>query len=189
MKKKLKQSKKPLKLDLGCGDNKREGFFGIDIAKTKSTDMVADLFKFPWPFKDNSVDEVFASHFFEHVPQKLRGKFMDEIYRILVPCEKENNQPIKGFCHFIVPYYSSMRAVQDFTHEWPPIAETSFLYFNKQWRIDNRLNHYPVTCDFDFFYGYSPDPILMTKNEELRTFAFKNYINAIQDLNITLMKR
>ncbi len=188
----MKKAKKVLKLDLGCGDNKRDGFFGIDIAKTKSTDMVRDLFKFPWPFEDNSVDEIFASHFFEHVPQKIRGKFMDEIYRILKPCEKDPNNPnipIKGFCQFIVPYWSSMRSVQDFTHEWPPICETSFLYFNKQWRDTNKLSHYGVKCDFDFSYAYSPDPILMTKNEVYRAEAFKSDINSIMDLNVTLMKR
>lgn len=185
----MKKLKGPIKLDLACGDNKKEGFYGVDIAKTPSVDLVFDLFKFPWPFADNSVDEIFSSHFFEHIPGPIRGKFMDEIYRILVPAEKDGNRPIKGFCQFITPYYSSMRAIQDFTHQWPPICETSFLYFNKDWRTTNKLAHYPVTCDFDFFYGYSPDPVLNTKNDEYRAFAFKNYINAIADLHVTLVKR
>jgi SAM-dependent methyltransferase len=127
--KKLKKQK-TLKLDLGCGNNKQEGFTGVDFKKTPAVDIVHDLFKFPWPFKDNSVEETFSSHFFEHVPGSIRGKLMDEVYRILIP---------GGKAVFITPYWSSMRSVQDFTHQWPPICETSYLYFNKGWREQNKL--------------------------------------------------
>ncbi len=55
----------PLKLDLGCGPNPREGFHGVDSIKFDKVGTVADLTK-PWPFENDSVDEVHCSHFVEH---------------------------------------------------------------------------------------------------------------------------
>lgn len=170
----------PLRLDLGCGDNKREGFHGVDVAKTASTDTVIDILKFPWPWADGAVAEVHSSHFFEHIPGKVRPKFMDELWRVLA---------VGGQVTLIVPYYANMRAVQDFTHEWPPVCEASFLYFNRKWREDNKLAHYPVTCDFDFTYGYAMAQDWAQRSEDAQRDAVRLYINVIQDLQVTLTKR
>lgn len=171
---------KLIKLDIGCGQNKQQGFIGIDNAKIDGVDIVHDLFTFPWPIADNSVEEAFSSHFFEHVPGLLRGKFMDEVYRVLVD---------GGKATFITPYYSSMRAVQDFTHQWPPICECSYLYFNKGWREANKLTHYGATCDFDFTYGYILDSIVSQKHVDQQQFAIKHQINSVSDLQVVLTKR
>ncbi|MEO6513270.1 MAG: hypothetical protein ABIR37_01165 [Candidatus Saccharimonadales bacterium] len=188
---------KPFKLSLACGDNKPEGFYGVDIAKTSSTDYVQDLFKFPWTqFKDNSVDEIECSHFVEHIPhgngyEDTFFKFFDEIHRILKPAEFDPanpNIPLKGFMNIVCPYYSSMRAWQDPTH-MRAISEASFLYLNKQWRIDNKLDHYDVTCDFDFSYGYVLTPEWQTRSQESQAFAMKHYINVISDIQVMLVKR
>lgn len=171
-----------IKLDLGCGDNKREGFKGVDFVKTSATDYVHDLFRFPWPFKDSSVEEAHCSHFFEHVPAKLRGKWMDELYRILAP---------GGKCTLITPYYNSIRATQDFTHEWPPVSPNSYLYFNKGWREQNKLTHghYEMKCDFDFTYGYSINAAWASKSEETRNFGINHYQNVVDDLHCTVVSR
>lgn len=182
MVKKKTKSKKLLKLDLGCGDNKKEGFTGVDKFKTPSVDVVHDLLEYPWPFKDNSVEEVHSSHFLEHVPGMDRPRFMEELYRILVP---------GGKASIITPYARSPRATQDFTHQWPPISEETYLYFNKQWREDNKLTHgyYDIEADFDCTYGYSIDGIWNMKAEEARSFAARHYWNVIADLWVTLIKR
>jgi SAM-dependent methyltransferase len=171
-----------LKLDLGCGDNKREGFKGVDFVKTKSTDYVHDLMKTPWPFKTNSVEEIHCSHFFEHIPAKMRPKFMDEIYRVLAP---------DGKATIICPYFKSVRAIQDFSHEWPPIAENTFLYFNKKWREENKLTHgfYQMVCDFDFTYGYQMNQLWASKSEDARNFAIGAYWSVIDDIHVTLTSR
>jgi predicted SAM-dependent methyltransferase len=65
----LAPSPSELKLDLGCGQNPREGFDGVDLYGDKAKHKV-DLFKFPWPFADNSVDEIHCSHFMEHIPSR-----------------------------------------------------------------------------------------------------------------------
>jgi predicted SAM-dependent methyltransferase len=177
-----KPKKSLLKLDLGAGNNCREGFVGVDFVKTPAVKYVHDLFKFPWPFKDNSVEEVHISHFFEHIPAKTRPKFMDELYRVLAP---------EGKVTIITPYYNSVRATQDFTHEWPPISPNSFLYFNRKWREDNKLTHgfYEMTCSFDFTYGYALQGVWGSKSEEARAFAVTHYNEVISDLHTTLISR
>lgn len=182
-----KKQKKPelLRLDLACGDSKREGFRGVDRVKTKSTDIVHDLLKFPWPFADESTIECHISHFIEHIPMiEVNGvdlffRFFDEIYRILVP---------KGRVSIVAPYYSSVRAWQDPTHR-RTISERTFLYLNKQWREENKLAHYKVNCDFGFSYGYSiGNPRWQSASEEARPFAMNHYMNVIDDIQVTLTK-
>ncbi len=191
------KTKKAVRLSLACGDNKPKGFMGVDIAKTKSADYVQDLLKFPWKqFKTSSVDEIECSHFVEHIPhgngyQDPFFQFFDEIYRILKPATFDPNNPnvpLTGFATITCPYYSSMRAWQDPTHQ-RAISEASFLYLNKQWRVDNRLDHYPVTCDFDFSYGYVVNPEWQSRSEEARGFAVQHYINAVNDIQVILTKR
>lgn len=174
------------KLDLGCGQVPREGFTGVDIVKTGKAVIACNLMQFPWVdsedsgFATGSVEEVHCSHFFEHVPGPLRMAFMDELYRVL----KDNAKAT-----FITPYYSSMRAVQDPTHAWPPICEATYLYFNKSWRDANKLDHYPVSCDFDFTYGYAIDPTWAVRAHDAQAFGLKHYMNTAGDIQVTLTKR
>src|SRR5436190_24204554 len=67
-----------------------------------------------WKVKSGSIDELTCVGVFEYVPGKLRGKFMDEVYRVLAP---------EGKATFTVPYWNSNRAVQDYRYEWPPLCE------------------------------------------------------------------
>lgn len=177
-----KKEKTLLKLDLGCGEHKKEGFLGVDRSKVKGVDQVVDLSKYPWPWKDGSVGEVHCSHFFEHVPGMMRPRFMDELHRIL---EKGAKAVI------IVPYGNSDRAVQDYTHAWPPVVAESFLYFNKEWRTKNGLTHgdYAMKCDFDFGYGYALDPSVATRSADVQQFSLRHYQNAASDLMVTLTKK
>jgi SAM-dependent methyltransferase len=55
------------RLELGCGNNKRPGFFGIDIAPGEAVDRVLDIEREPLPFADDSVDYIYSSHTFEHL--------------------------------------------------------------------------------------------------------------------------
>lgn len=167
-----------LKLDLGCGENKREGFTGVDFFA--NADLKVDLFQFPWPWDSDTVEEVWCSHFFEHIPGPMRIPWMDELWRILVP---------KGKATIIVPYWSSPRAIQDPMHQWPPVAEQSFLYFNKAWKTMNKLNHYLGQADFDFTYGYYFDVETAQKNQETQSFFVKHYIQSVNDLQVNLVKR
>lgn len=194
---KAPKSDEPLRLSLACGDRVPEGFKGVDIVKTETADYVQDLLSFPWSqFADNSVDEIECTCFVEHIPHgDSRNdpffQFFDEIYRILKPAEFDPNNPnipLKGFARISCPYYTSSRAWWDPTHH-RAISEQSFLYLNKQWRIDNKLDHYPVSCDFDFSYGYILEPEWQNRNQEAQAFAIKHYNNVVTDIQVQLVKR
>lgn len=179
---------KSVKINLACGQQKQEGFIGIDKVKTDATDIVYDLEIYPWSFiPDNCVDELTCSHFVEHV--KDLPKFMDEIYRIMKsPIVNKDGEKVNSKVTIICPYYSSMRAWQDPTHV-RAICEASFLYYNKQWREVNKLDHYGIKSDFDFSYGYQLNPDWAARSQEARDFAIKHYWNVISDIYVTLTKK
>lgn len=60
-----------LRIDLGCGSNKKEGTIGVDMAPGPGVDFVMDLTSQPLPFPDRSVGYVHSSHFLEHVEAVL----------------------------------------------------------------------------------------------------------------------
>lgn len=167
----------PFKLDIACGQTRPEGFYGVDIAKGENVDMVYDLEKFPWPFPDNSVDEATCSHYIEHTKDII--KFMDEVYRILKPGAKALIR---------APYYNSVRAWQDPTHT-RVISEATFLYYNREWRVNNKLDHYPIKSDFDYGFGYDFMPDWAMRSEEAKAFAVRHYTNVVADIQVVLTKR
>jgi hypothetical protein len=169
-----------LRLNLGCGQVKMDGYTGVDRSSDCGADVVHDLTSMPWPFESDSVEEARASHFLEHLTGVQRMAFMDELWRVLKP---------QGAATIITPYWASARAIQDPTHQWPPIAESSYLYFNKQWREGNGLAHYPIRCDFDFTYGYQIEQPWAVRSAEARDFAVRHYQHVVTDLQVVLTKR
>lgn len=67
-------------LHLGCGPQKIPGSIGIDINKKVNPDVVHNLDKFPYPFKDNQFDIVIADNIMEHLENI--PKVMEELHRI-----------------------------------------------------------------------------------------------------------
>ncbi len=167
----------PFRLDVACGQNKTPGFFGVDIAKEKDVDVVWDLEKFPWPFPDNSVDEIVCNHYIEHTKDLI--SFMQELHRIMVP---------GGQALIRAPYYNSMRAWQDPTHT-RAISEATFLYYNQDWLKANKLDHYGITADFDYNFGYDFTPDWAMRSEESKAFAVRHYTNVVSDIQVILTKR
>lgn len=165
-----------MKLDIACGQNKQQGFQGVDIAPGPGVDYVWDLEQYPWePFADNTVEEVYVSHYAEHTKDLLR--FMDEIWRIAKDGAKIT---------IIGPYYTSIRAWQDPTHT-RTLSENTWLYCSAAWRKANGLDHYPIHGDFSveqvllFF-----NPPWDKKSEEARQFAKTHYWNVVSDILVEL---
>jgi ubiquinone/menaquinone biosynthesis C-methylase UbiE len=165
-----------VKLHIACGQQKQPGFKGVDTAKYPEVDFVWDLEKFPWkPFEDGSVEEVYCAHYIEHTSDLM--KFMDEVWRICQNGAKAT---------FTAPYYSSMRAWQDPTHK-RAISEATFLYSDKNWRVANKLDHYPIKCNFKvekmvlFF-----NPPWDKKTDEAKQFAQQHYWNVVSDILVEL---
>ncbi len=93
-----------LRLDLGCGPRKTEGFIGVDIHDWQGVDVVADLTR-RFPFPDNSVDEIKAYDVIEHLPDRLHT--MNEMWRICKP---------EAIVDILVPSTDGRGAFQDPTH-------------------------------------------------------------------------
>lgn len=194
------------RIDLACGDNKKEGFVGIDIIKTNCTDYIVDLQRFPWPIESESVEEIFCGHYIEHIPHdsgvkeaieeattfeefkelykeksKVDGfiKFLNELYRILKP---------EGKARLIAPYYTSERAYGDPTHV-RYIADFTCYYMNRIWMKECHLEHYGMNCNFDVSLSYAITNEMTLKSEEVRNNAFLHDWNVISDIIIDLVKK
>lgn len=167
-----------LRLDLACGNNKRAGFVGVDVTKEGTqADIEHDPETYPWPFAADSVDEVFCSHFIEHVSDLVA--FMNELWRVLKP---------GGAAQFVAPYYTSVRASQDPTHK-RFISEPLFLYFDSEWREANRLSHYPISCDFKIAdLELTINPEFRRRPAEELAYAVRHYWNVVDEITVTLRK-
>lgn len=167
---------KLIKLDLSFGSVPVGHAFSREFDPDS---LSCDDWMLPWPCYDGSIGEVYSAFFFNRVPGRRRFHFMDELWRVLI---------LGGKATIIVPYWTSPRAIQDPMAEWPPLCEQSFLYFNKQFRENNKV-YTEAKCDFDFTYGFQFDAEAMTRNDEARAFWLKHYFNVANDLWVTLTKR
>ena len=112
----------PLKIDLGAGRVKRAGYLSVDRQRTPGVDLVCDAER-RLPFLDNSVDEIFSRHLFEHVRNLIQ--LFEEVHRVCKP---------GALVTINVPYYTSVKAYKDPTHvNW--FTEKTFEYFEgKNWQ-------------------------------------------------------
>lgn len=104
-------------LDLGCGKNKLPGAIGVDRNPASDADLLCDLDRPPYPFRDSSFDEIRAVHVVEHVEDVV--KFMEEMHRLLRP---------GGQLYLVTPHYSDFSSFCDPTHRWH-LNSFSFSYF------------------------------------------------------------
>ena len=131
-----------MRLDIGCGSSKKEGFTGIDIfdwsyQRWPSVTVHPDQAGFgrarAFPYQE----EVYARHFIEHIPQYQVIETFNEIYRILIP---------EGLFEIFVPPTTGRGAFCDPTHSsfW---NDLSFRYFDMTW--DKGLSEsYGIKCNF-----------------------------------------
>ena len=105
-------------LELGCGSNKAcEDSVGLDRNPRACPDVLWDLDQFPYPFEDDSFDQVLCYHILEHVGDFIRC--VEEIHRILRP---------GGLLRVECPHFSSVGSFTDPTHRRFFTAST-FDYF------------------------------------------------------------
>ena len=110
-------------LDLGCGDskynsnNKNDLVIGIDKIKLKNVDVVWDLNKMSYPFKDNEFDLIYTSHTLEHLND------LDEVFKELIRITKNHGKII-----IKVPHFSCGVNYRDPTHK-RVFSYFTFFYF------------------------------------------------------------
>lgn len=169
-----------IKLDIGCGKNKKEGYVGVDKIKYDNVDIVLDVGNERWVWEDNIVDSVYCSHVVEHLDSSERIFFVNELYRVLKKgCEAT----------IIVPHWCSCRAYGDLTHKWPPVSEFWFYYLSREWREVNAPHNSMYDCDFNVVWGYSLSPEIISRNNEFQFFAMKFYKESISDIVATFRKK
>jgi len=70
-------------LNLGCGTNRRPDAVNVDVVDLDTVDQVVDLDERPWPWDDNSAEQVIARHVVEHLAEPVAAA--REVARILRP--------------------------------------------------------------------------------------------------------
>ncbi len=128
----------PLRLNLGCNADVRSGWVNVDIADYGGNEII-DLNSYPWPFEDNSVAEVSASHVLEHLDNF--NAVVTELWRI---CEPD------ALIDVAVPFFLSTKFYSEPDHRIP-FGIRSFdnyeflgdrnLKFYERWKLSGRTNY------------------------------------------------
>ena len=113
-----------MKLNLGCGEKKIDGYENIDKDLNVEPDFCFDI-EDGLPYDDNSIDEIRAYDFLEHVHPGKVVFVMNEIWRVLKPGGR--------FEHF-TPSTDGRGAWQDPTHVSFWNYNSWFYYTNKDFR-------------------------------------------------------
>ena len=74
-----------MKLNLGSGNDYKEGYVNVDRDNRIKADVYCDLNKGLLPFETNSVSEIAANHIVEHLLVEAFIPFMNECHRVLEP--------------------------------------------------------------------------------------------------------
>ena len=135
------------KLNLGCGTDIRPDYVNLDSVVLKGVDMVHNLDSFPYPFEDNTFDEIVAINVLEHLPDTI--KVMEELWRI---CRNGAKVIIR------VPYWNSVDFVTDPTHR-TFFSEYTFEFFDPT-KVRCQRRHYYSKARFriqeEYFYVFLP---------------------------------
>jgi GT2 family glycosyltransferase len=108
-----------IRLNLGCGYDHRDGYVNIDNRADVKPDLICDVLS-GLPYDDNSVDEIRAYDFLEHIPIGETINVITEIWRVLKP---------GGLFESFTPSTDGRGAFQDPTHVsfW---NRNSWLYYS-----------------------------------------------------------
>lgn len=129
-----------IKLDIGCGNKKPDGYTGMDMRPGPQVDIVHDVRRIPWPLPDESCLIVLMNHVMEHISPEYSFEVMDELWRIIKP---------EGQLLIVMPYAGSDRFWQDpsHVHAWTlesvkyfdPVEELYQVYKPKPWKIGKNI--------------------------------------------------
>ncbi len=105
-----------MKVNLGCGHDKRPGWLNVDSRKDAHPDLVADLEK-KLPIESNAAEEIALIHVVEHVTDPI--SLIDECYRIL----KKG-----GKLEVVTPHVSTFQSIGELDHKRAGLSVFSFHY-------------------------------------------------------------
>jgi len=147
------------KLNLGAGEDRREGYINIDHNKLTNPDIVHDLNIFPYPFPDNTFDEILASHILEHLDKPFL--VMKEFHRIMKPGAK---------LVISVPHFSRAFTHAEHAHgfdvSFPKYFDKNFTksgFFGVEFELTNMKLNWSAFTHLLPYYGYGKFSIAMVK--------------------------
>lgn len=122
-----------MKLNLGCGFNKLDGFINVDNSPICLPDLLLTLDKESWSWEDNSIDEVLLDHVLEHLGETTSEYIhvIKELYRV---CKSGAKITIK------VPHFRHENFSHDPTHV-RAIAPEGLDLFNRQHNLEDLSNN------------------------------------------------
>jgi hypothetical protein len=167
-----------LKLNLGSGPSKMEGYLSVDSVAFPNVDHVVNLAErcalSPEAraerdgFRSGKIagepahswnesgfkrwpwpDNSVSDIHMSHVLEHFTG-----LERVHIANEMYRVLVNQGKATVITPHWGSNRAYGDFTHEWPPVSEMYLCYLSKAWRkanaphTDIEFNPRGHNCDF-----------------------------------------
>ena len=75
-----------MKIEFGCGETPtKSGFMTCDIRNVKGVDFVCPAWKIDEHVSEDTVDEIFSRHFFEHLTYKQGRVVLEKWFKILKP--------------------------------------------------------------------------------------------------------
>src|SRR3989339_1317786 len=122
------------KLNLGCGNDIKQGWVNLDSAKLPGVNVVRNIEELPLPFGDGEFDEILANDILEHVEYV---PVLKDIHRIL---KKGGKLTIR------VPHFTSKTNFIDPTHKKRFSIETFDFFVSGTKRYRKR----PYYFDFAF---------------------------------------
>lgn len=118
-------------LELGCGNRKRKhDSIGVDALNYECVDIVGDIFEVLGEMPDGAVDDVYSSHFLEHVSD-VTG-LLDELARVLKP---------GGHLAVTVPHFSNPYFYSDISHK-ANFGLYSMSYFSDDQQLTRKVPSY-----------------------------------------------
>lgn len=109
----------PKMLNVGCANNKEDGFINIDSNSEVSPDVLHDLEYPPLPFGESSIDLILGSHVFEHIRNIFQ--MVEDFHYVLKP---------GGHLIAITPYGSADSSWEN-PHHVRGFSEMTWHYFDQ----------------------------------------------------------
>lgn len=139
-----------MKILLGCGAKKLDGWTTLDIQASVNPDIVHDLSVYPWPLADDCADEVICSHVIEHVIEQGHADqffaFFRELWRI---CKHD------AVCRIVVPDAMSEHAYADPWHKSFYTKNIFTFVSRKSIQLNVNMDSAMTPCEIDFDFNIS----------------------------------
>lgn len=129
------------------------------MVSQKGVDVVHDLNKFPYPFKSNFFDEIYASCILEHLDNPK--KFVEELWRI----SKSGAKILIGTVHFSAPtVWGDIEHKRPFQSDSMNWCNVKFKYNGNLSLVDTNPSCFSVKQTIHLKYFFKPLKFLVNIN-------------------------